>query len=115
MHPRASPGSPGPGGRRPDDEPAVAMQGPRHRASAKAGFGGALRSELTKIRSVRSTYWALVATVLVTVLIGALICALILAASSGPRSSYYDPTHLSLVGLALGQLIIAALGHPVRR
>jgi ABC-type transport system involved in multi-copper enzyme maturation permease subunit len=78
--------------------------------SARAGFGGALRSELTKIRSVRSTYWALVATVLVTVLIGALICAFTLGASSGPRSSYYDPTYLSLVGLAFGQLIIAALG-----
>src|SRR5882757_6713150 len=78
--------------------------------SASAGFGGALRSELTKIRSVRSTYWALVATVLVTVLIGALFCVFTLGASSGPRSSYYDPTHLSLVGLAFGQLIIAALG-----
>jgi ABC-2 type transport system permease protein len=78
--------------------------------SARAGFGGALRSELTKIRSMRSTYWALVATVLVTVLIGALICAFVLGASSGPRSSYYDPTHLSLVGLVIGQLIIAALG-----
>jgi hypothetical protein len=78
--------------------------------SAKAGFGGALRSELTKIRSVRSTYWALVATVLVTMLFGALICGFVLGASSGPRSSYYDPTHLSLVGLVIGQLIIAALG-----
>lgn len=78
--------------------------------SAKAEFGGALRSELTKIRSVRSTYWALATTVLITVLIGVLICAFVLGASSGPRSSNYDPTHLSLVGLVMGQLIIAVLG-----
>lgn len=78
--------------------------------SARAGFGRALRSELTKIRSVRSTYWALAATIMVTVLAGAFICAVILAVSSGPRTSLYDPTHLSLLGLAFGQLIIAALG-----
>jgi ABC-2 type transport system permease protein len=78
--------------------------------SARAGFGGALRSELTKIRSVRSTYWTLVATVLVTVLIGVLICAFTLGASAGPRSSYYDPTYLSLAGLIIGQLIITVLG-----
>lgn len=78
--------------------------------SARAGFGGALRSELTKIQSVRSTYWALVTTILVTVLVGAFVCAFMLGASSGPRSSSYDPTYLSLVGLILGQLIIAPLG-----
>jgi ABC-type transport system involved in multi-copper enzyme maturation permease subunit len=78
--------------------------------SARAGFGCALQSELTKIRSVRATYWALLATVLVTVLIGALACMFTLGASSGPRSSYYDPTYLSLVGLVFGQLVLAALG-----
>ena len=69
-----------------------------------------MRSELTKIRSVRSTYWALVVTVLVTVLIGAFVCAFTLGASSGARSSCYDPTYLSLVGLIIGQLVIAVLG-----
>jgi len=78
--------------------------------SARAGFGGAVRSELTKIRTVRSTYWTLVAMVLVTVLIGVLICMFTLGVSSGPRASGYDPTYLSLVGVILGQLIIAALG-----
>lgn len=78
--------------------------------SAKAGFGGALRSELTKIRSVRSTYWALMTTVLVTVLIGVLACVFTSAVSSGPRTSYFDPTYVSLVGLIIGQLIIAVLG-----
>jgi ABC-2 type transport system permease protein len=109
MRPRTSPDRPAPV-KATSGELAVGMRGPRHRASAKAGFGGALRSELTKIRSVRSTCWALVATVLVTVLIGALVCAFVLGASSGPRSSYYDPTYLSLTGLIIGQLVIAVLG-----
>jgi hypothetical protein len=69
-----------------------------------------LRSELTKFRSVRSSYWALAATVLVTMLIGGLICAFTAGASRGPRSSYYDPTYLSLAGLLIGQLIIAVPG-----
>src|ERR1019366_6077016 len=40
--------------------------------AGRAGFGGALRSEFTKIRSVRSTYWTLLALVIVTVGIGTL-------------------------------------------
>jgi len=42
--------------------------------SGRAGFGGALRSEFTKIRSVRSTYWTLIALVVVTIGIGTLAC-----------------------------------------
>jgi ABC-2 type transport system permease protein len=38
----------------------------------RAGFGGTLRSELTKIRSVRSTYWSLIALVVITIGISAL-------------------------------------------
>lgn len=91
--------------RRPSTVSSALTAGP-----AKAGFGGALRSELTKIWSVRSTYWTLAAVVLVTALIGALTCFVTLGASSGPRSSYYDPTYLSLVGLIIGQLITAVLG-----
>jgi ABC-2 type transport system permease protein len=69
-----------------------------------------VRSELTKIRSVRSTHWALFTMVLVTGFIGGIVCLFTLGASSGPRSSYYDPTYLSLVGLIMGQLVVAALG-----
>jgi ABC-2 type transport system permease protein len=73
----------------------------------RAGFGAALRSELTKIRTVRSTYWTLVALVAVTVIIGASTCAVTGPGQVGPG---YDPTYLSLDGLILGQLIIAVLG-----
>ena len=77
--------------------------------AGRAGFGGALRSEFTKIRSVRSTYWTLLTLVVVTVGIGTLSCvgAISRGADHGPN---FDPTFRSLVGLILGQLIIAVLG-----
>ncbi len=75
---------------------------------APAGLGGALRSEFTKIRSVRSTYWTLFAMVVVTIGIGALACV---AADSRPvHGPVFDPTQHSLIGLVLGQLIIVVLG-----
>jgi hypothetical protein len=73
----------------------------------RAGFGAALRSELTKIRTVRSTYWTLVALVAVTGIIGAFTCAITGPGQAGPG---YDPAYLSLDGLILGQLIVAVLG-----
>ena len=76
---------------------------------AAAGLGGALRSEFTKIRSVRSTYWTLFAMVVVTIGIGALACV---GAINRPRGAgqLVDPTQHSLIGLVLGQLIIVVLG-----
>jgi ABC-type transport system involved in multi-copper enzyme maturation permease subunit len=76
---------------------------------AAAGLGGALRSEFTKIRSVRSTYWTLFAMVVVTIGIGALACV---GALNRPRGAgvLTDPTLHSLIGLVLGQLIIVVLG-----
>jgi ABC-2 type transport system permease protein len=82
---------------------------PLDAAGAPAGLGGALRSEFTKIRSVRSTYWTLFAMVVVTIGIGALACvgAINRPHGAGPLS---DPTQHSLIGLVLGQLIIVVLG-----
>jgi ABC-2 type transport system permease protein len=81
----------------------------RSAPSGRAGFGGALRSEFTKIRSVRSTYWTLIALVVVTIGIGALACvgAVSRGADHGPG---FDGTQRSLAGLILGQLIIVVLG-----
>jgi ABC-2 type transport system permease protein len=73
----------------------------------RAGFGRALRSELTKIRTVRSTYWTLIAMTVSTVIIGVFSCALTGPGAAGPG---YDPTYLSLEGCIFGQLIIAVLG-----
>jgi ABC-2 type transport system permease protein len=81
----------------------------RSAPSGRAGFTGALRSEFTKIRSVRSTYWTLIALVVVTIGIGALACvgAISRGADHGPG---FDATQRSLAGLILGQLIIVVLG-----
>jgi ABC-type transport system involved in multi-copper enzyme maturation permease subunit len=70
-------------------------------------LAGALRSEFTKIRSVRSTYWTLLAMFVVVVGFGALASA---GAAHGPHGPDFDPTRQSLAGLYIGQLIIGVLG-----
>jgi ABC-type transport system involved in multi-copper enzyme maturation permease subunit len=85
----------------------------------RAGFAGTVRSEFTKIISVRSTYWSLLAMVVVTIGIGALAswgAAHQVAEYANPSSqragflSGFDPTQQSLAGLILSQLIISVLG-----
>jgi ABC-2 type transport system permease protein len=83
----------------------VALDLPR--SAGRVTFGGALRSEFTKIRSVRSTYWTLLAMFLVVVGFGALAS---FGAAHGPRGPQFDPTRQSLAGLYIGQLIIGVLG-----
>ena len=41
--------------------------------SGRAGLGGTLRSEFTKIRSVRSTWWTLIVLLAISIGIGAAI------------------------------------------
>jgi ABC-2 type transport system permease protein len=77
-------------------------------AAGQAGLRGTLASELTKIRSTRSTWWTLLALIVVTVGFGAL--ASFGATRGGPRGPGFDATTHSLGGLYLGQLIIAVLG-----
>jgi len=77
------------------------------RSAGRVTFAGALRSEFTKIRSVRSTYWALLAMFVVVVGFGALAST---GAAHGPHGPYFDPTRQSLAGLYIGQLIIGVLG-----
>jgi ABC-2 type transport system permease protein len=84
----------------------VALNLPR--SAGRVTFAGALRSEFTKIRSVRSTYWALLAMFVVVVGFGAL--ASWGAASHGPHGPFFDPARQSLAGLYIGQLIIGVLG-----
>jgi len=78
---------------------------------SRAGFASTFRSELIKIRTVRSTYWSLL-------LLAAASLAWSIAACAGtaahwtPRSrAGFDPTQTSIIGLVLlGQLIIVVLG-----
>ena len=100
----------------------------------RAGFLGAMRSEFTKIRSVRSTYWTLLALVVASIGIGALFswgqtqrlaslktgltlngralshaqaAALVAQRAAEIRSTAVS---VSLFGLLIGQLIIVVLG-----
>ncbi len=107
------------------------------RSAGRASFAGALRSEFTKIRSVRSTYWTLIALILVCVGIGALsswgVASQMARLASGAGGPFHPGVqvggpppasviaHLravrvgraastSLFGLLIGQLIIVVLG-----
>jgi ABC-2 type transport system permease protein len=80
----------------------------------RAGLAGVLRSEFTKIRSVRSTYWTLFALLVVGIGVGALVTGLTAghwSQMSASDRATFDPTQDSIVGLGfLGQLIIVVLG-----
>lgn len=104
-------------------------------SSGRAGFLGAMRSEFTKIRSVRSTYWTLLALVMACVGIGALfswgrsgqpdrllhgegrfgpvggnpVKAHIIAAQAAAEIHQHAAS-ISLFGLLFGQLVIIVLG-----
>ncbi len=82
--------------------------------SGRAGFGGTLRSELTKIGSVRSTVWTLLVLFAVSVGIGAAASRLSATGWSNTppaQRTPLDATQVSLVGLlVLGPLVIVVLG-----
>ena len=104
-----------PGGRGdPMTDAMITRTGPDHRAAFRAStFGDVLRSEWTKLRSVRSTFWALTVTVVLGVGLGAVISA---AAAHGyakisvSGKLSWDPTGVSLAGMAIASLAIAVLG-----
>src|SRR5580693_2753301 len=81
--------------------------------AGRAGLGGAIASEFTKLRSVRSTYWTLGALFVVSV-------GLAVAIAAGTEAHFdnhpfaevgFDSTQTSLGAFfELGQLIIAVIG-----
>jgi ABC-2 type transport system permease protein len=82
-------------------------------AAGRAGLKGALASEFTKLRSVRSTYWTLGALFFVSVGLGIAITAGTAAnfANNPGNKAGFDATQASLGAFfELGQLIIAVLG-----
>src|ERR1700735_4590795 len=80
----------------------------------RADLSGTLSSEFTKIRSVRSTYWALILLVLAGLAFCIANCAGTAAhwASQPPQfRGFLDATQDSVDGLALlGQLVVVVLG-----
>ena len=72
-----------------------------------------IRSEWTKLRSVRSTYWSLFATLLLIIGIGILVCVIFNARwpHISPRErADFHPLRASLVGVNFAQLAIGVLG-----
>jgi ABC-2 type transport system permease protein len=81
--------------------------------TGRAGLPGALRSEFTKLRSVRSTYWTIAALFIVSVGIAAIAAAAITSNIHGnpQNKAAMDATQASLGGFfELGQLVVAVLG-----
>ncbi len=81
-------------------------------ANGRAGLRGAIASEFTKIRSVRSTYWTLAALLVVSVGIGAAITAGMAAnfSHNPANKAAFDATQTSLAAFfEIGQLIIAVI------
>ena len=81
-------------------------------ATGRAGLRGAIASEFTKIRSVRSTYWTLAALLVVSIGIGAAIAggtAANFSHNPGNKAGF-DATQNSLIAFfEIGQLIIAVI------
>jgi ABC-2 type transport system permease protein len=81
--------------------------------SGRYGISGVLKSEWTKLRSVRSTMWTLGVTVVLGIGISALVTWQTRShwstMSLGDRQTF-DPAETSLVGLFVGQFAIGVLG-----
>jgi ABC-type transport system involved in multi-copper enzyme maturation permease subunit len=104
--------------------PAVVGLSPLPASAGNANFAGAVRSEFTKIRSLRSTYWTLVALFVISVGISALFSfghaqslhQNLIQAHYGPARAQLiadakrNAVPVSLFGLLLGQLVIVVLG-----
>lgn len=72
-----------------------------------------LASEWTKLRSLRSTYWTLLAAAVITVGLGAIVCAIYVAQYADvslKEKATFNPASFSLIGGVLAQLAIAVLG-----
>jgi ABC-2 type transport system permease protein len=77
------------------------------------GISGLLRSEWTKLRTVRSTMWTLGVTVVLGIGIGAIATAETRThwATMSPASrAAFDPTSTSLIGVFIAQFAIGILG-----
>lgn len=81
----------------------------------RADLAGAVHSEWIKLRSLRSSAYSLLASILIIDGLGTLFAALHahrMAQGTGPDASFigFDPTQVSLRGVFLAQLAIGVLG-----
>ena len=82
--------------------------------AGRVSMGGLLRSEWTKLRTVRSTIWTVGATILIGVASSAIAMAVTRAhwtTEPAAARAAFDPTEVSLVGAYLGgALLLGVLG-----
>jgi hypothetical protein len=85
---------------------------PLPEASGRAGFGGALRSEWTKIRSVKSTVWTLAAAIVIAVGISALgnWGQANHTTETAAELAHKDLVQRTMFGIVLGQLVMVVFG-----
>lgn len=85
---------------------------PRALPLGNYSFLDLVKSEWTKIRSVRSTMWTIAVTIVLGIGIGALVTAETRAHWSGTVGNRvsFDPTQTSLIGLLIAQFSIGVLG-----
>jgi ABC-2 type transport system permease protein len=82
-------------------------------ASSKRIIGDVLRSEWTRLRTVRSTYWTLVGAAVAMIGLSAIVCSVEIAQFDKltvADKATFNPVTFSLVGGGLGQLGIGVLG-----
>ncbi len=82
-------------------------------SAGQTSLANLTRSEWTKLRSVRSTFWTTLTLVVVTIGFSVLLCSVIAAtweqATQQNRDSF-DATSVSLGGMLFGQLALVVLG-----
>lgn len=91
--------------------PAAAAGNPVRTAGAGADLRDALHAEWTKLRTLASTYWLLLAAAALTIAVSAAVAA---AFSCQPGECALgqtgaDPARISLTGIDLGQAVVAVL------
>jgi hypothetical protein len=87
-----------------------AIATPQTSYSPLSGFAGILRSEFCKLRSVRSTYWTLVAAVVFNVGGAALEAIVLPGHLSAHDKATLDAVRVSLGGIHLSQIAFGVLG-----
>jgi hypothetical protein len=88
----------------------TAIATPRPSYSPLSRFADILRSEYLKLRTVRSTFWSLLAAVVFNVALAALLAIFLPSHMSAHQKATIDSTRVSLGGLHLSQVAFGVLG-----
>ncbi len=78
--------------------------------TTRSQFADVLRAEFCKFRSVRSTFWTLLAAVVFNVMLAALAAIFIPGHLNAQDKATTDPIRLSLAGIHLSQIAFGVLG-----